>query len=58
MDDDAEVYHLVAEGFTLSAAGWRAVNSYGGLAFAALGCLGYSVIRDKLAERKKDIEEE
>jgi len=59
LDDDAAVYELPAEGFTLSSAGWKAINSYGGLAVAAaLGGLGYSVIRDKLAERKKDLEEE
>ncbi len=58
LDDDAAVYDLVPEGFTLSAAGWRAVNSYGGLAIAAaLGGLGYSVVRDKLAELKKEVKE-
>ena len=56
---EAAVYDLVPEGFTLSAAGWRAVNSYGALAIAAaLGGLGYSVVRDKLAELKKEEKEE
>jgi hypothetical protein len=42
LDDDAAVYELVpAEGFTLSSAGWKAINSYGGLAVAA--ALGGSV---------------
>ena len=51
IDDDPSAYELAPEGFTLSAAGWRAVNEYGGLAIAAaLGGLGYSVIRDRLSE--------
>jgi Fe-S-cluster-containing dehydrogenase component len=59
LDDDAAVYDLVPEGFTLSAAGWRAVNACGGLAIAAaLGGLGYSVVRDKLAELNKEEKEE
>ena len=59
IDDDPEVYELPAEGFTLSSAGWRAVNAYGSLAIAAaVGGLGYSVVRDKLAELNKEEKEE
>lgn len=57
IDEDPAAYDLPAEGFTLSADAWRTVNSYGGLAIAAaLGGLGYSVIRDKLAELKEEKE--
>ncbi|MEW5919587.1 MAG: 4Fe-4S dicluster domain-containing protein [Bacillota bacterium] len=58
IDGDPADYELAPEGFTLSAAGWRAVNSYGGLAIAAaLGGLGYSVIRDRLTELQEEKEE-
>ncbi len=59
IDDDPAVYDLVPEGFTLSATGWRAVNEYGGLAvLAALGGLGYSFVRSRLAEAKQSEEGE
>lgn len=55
IDGDADVYDLVPEGFTLSATGWRAINSYGGLAIAAaLGGLGYSIVRNRMKEIKRE----
>ncbi len=58
IDEEPEKYDLAPEGFTLSSAGWRAVNAYGGLAIAAaLGGLGYSVVRDKLAELREEDKE-
>lgn len=50
-----ENFNLPKEGFTLSAAGWQAINSYGTLAVAAaLGGLGYRFICDRLEEVKKE----
>ncbi|RJX27931.1 MAG: 4Fe-4S dicluster domain-containing protein [Dethiobacter sp.] len=55
IDGDPGNFGLVPEGFTLSAAGWQAINSYGGLAVAAaLGGLGYRLISDRLEEVKKE----
>jgi Fe-S-cluster-containing dehydrogenase component len=57
IDGDPESLGLVKEGFTLSAAGWEAISSYGGLAVAAaLGGLGYRLICDRLEEVKKEKE--
>lgn len=55
IDGDPENFELAPEGFTLSAAGWRAINSYGSLAVAAaLGGLGYRFIRNRLEEAKRE----
>ena len=59
IDDDYEVYDLVAEGFTLSSIGWRALSSYGSLAVAAaIGGIGYRVVKNRLDELSKEREEE
>jgi len=59
LDEDPDVYELPAEGFTTSSVGWRALNSYGGLAVAAaLGGYGYSLVKKRMETIKAEKEEE
>lgn len=59
IDEDYDVYDLVPEGFTLSSIGWRALGSYGSLAVAAaIGGIGYRVVKNRLDEISREKEEE